>query len=184
MSAAGDKPHEEKATEKTPLLTKPAAIPNDDETTSSLRERVTVSYTTIALVSALLAGVSFLAYATPPSVLFSAAGGSAASAALAPEPAPHHKHEPSRTQVEDFFHEAKVWTYKILFDLYGVVIPLAFALNLAGTLSSSGVILFANSLTATPPVMHKLFGDKHGEHSVMRYPGAPLPKRRAHGRVG
>lgn len=50
------------------------------------------------------------------------------------------------------------------------VIPLAFALNLLGTLSSSGVILFANSLTATPAVMHKLFGNKVQEHSIMRYP--------------
>lgn len=50
------------------------------------------------------------------------------------------------------------------------VIPLAFALNLLGTLSSSGVILFANSLQATAPVMHKLFGDKHNEHTIMRYP--------------
>ena len=53
----------------------------DDETSAVLRDRVTTSYTTIALVSALLAGVSFLAYATPPSQIFSAAGGSAAAAA-------------------------------------------------------------------------------------------------------
>lgn len=50
------------------------------------------------------------------------------------------------------------------------VIPLAFALNLLGTLSSSGVILFVNSLQATPAVMHKLFGDKTNEHTIMRYP--------------
>jgi hypothetical protein len=47
---------------------------------------------------------------------------------------------------------------------------LAFALNLLGALSSSGVILFANSLTAKPAVMHKLFGNKQQEHSIMRYP--------------
>ena len=41
-------------TEKTPLLTKPAVVPEDDETAASLRDRVTTSYTTIALVSALL----------------------------------------------------------------------------------------------------------------------------------
>jgi len=48
-------------TEKTPLLTKPAVVPEDDETAASLRDRVTTSYTTIALVSALL--VSALAQA-------------------------------------------------------------------------------------------------------------------------
>ena len=111
-----------KADEKTPLVTRPSDLVEDDEVTGSLRDRVTVSYTTIALVSALLAGVSFLAYATPPSVIFSAAGGSAASAALAPQPAPQHKHkhEPTSKQIEHFLIEARNFTYQALFDIYGI----------------------------------------------------------------
>jgi len=49
-------------------------------------------------------------------------------------------------------------------------VPLAFALNLAGTLTSSGVIIFVNSLQATPAVMHSIFGSREKEHSIMRYP--------------
>jgi hypothetical protein len=115
-----------KADENTPLVTRQGAdVVQDDELTGSLRDRVTVSYTTIALVSALLAGVSFLAYATPPSVIFSAAGGSAASAALAPQPAPQHrhKHEPTSEQIEHFLIEARNFTYQALFDLYGIGAP-------------------------------------------------------------
>ena len=109
------------ATEATPLLTQPAKVALDDETSAVLRDRVTTSYTTIALVSALLAGVSFLAYATPPAQLFSAAGGSAAAAAIAP-PAPQQgkHHEPSKSQWEQWGHAAVVFTYEALFDLYGV----------------------------------------------------------------
>ena len=43
-------------------------------------------------------------------------------------------------------------------------------MNLAGTLTSSGVIIFVNSLQATPSVMHSLFGSRDKEHSIMRYP--------------
>ena len=43
-------------------------------------------------------------------------------------------------------------------------------MNLAGTLSSSGVIIFANSLQATPQVLHTVFGNREKEHSIMRYP--------------
>lgn len=111
-----------KVDEKTPLVTRPADLVEDDELTGSLRDRVTVSYTTIALVSALLAGVSFLAYATPPAVIFSAAGGSAASTALAPQPAPQHKHkhEPTTEQIAHFLVEARNLTYNALFDIYGI----------------------------------------------------------------
>lgn len=109
------------ADEKTPLVTRVAELEEDDKITKSLRERVTVSYTTIALVSALLAGVSFLAYATPPSVIFSSAGGSAASAALAPQPAvKHKKHEPTREQFEHFLVALRNGTYQVLFDIYGI----------------------------------------------------------------
>jgi hypothetical protein len=53
--------------ESSPLLLK------DDEATAQLRDRTTTSYTTIALVSALLSAVSFAAYATPPAELFASA---------------------------------------------------------------------------------------------------------------
>ena len=43
---------------------------------------------------------------------------------------------------------------------------MSFAFNLAGTLTSSGVILFVNSLTATPQLMHSLFGSKEKEHQA------------------
>jgi hypothetical protein len=73
-------------------------------------------------VSALLAGVSFLAYATPPSVIFDSAGGSAAAAALAPQPAVahKHKHEPTGEQVKHFLISARNVTYEVLFDVYGI----------------------------------------------------------------
>ena len=106
--------------EKTPLITKPAAVPEDDETAASLRARTTTSYTTIALVSALLAGVSFLAYATPPAVLFSAAGGSAASAATAAPQQNGNHHEPSKSQVLSGLVEARAIVYQILFMVYGI----------------------------------------------------------------
>jgi hypothetical protein len=86
----------------------------------SIRLRRQTSYTTIALVSALLAGVSFLAYATPPAQLFSAAGGSAAADALAPTPAPHGHHHPTKSQWQEWSHDAVVITYKVMFDIYGV----------------------------------------------------------------
>jgi hypothetical protein len=113
---------EGKANETTPLVTLPADISEDDKPTKQLRERATVSYTTIALVSALLAGVSFLAYATPPSVIFDSAGGSAAAAALAPQPAVahKHKHEPTGEQVKHFLISARNVTYEVLFDVYGI----------------------------------------------------------------
>ena len=86
----------------------------------SIRLRRQTSYTTIALVSALLAGVSFLAYATPPAQLFSAAGGSAAADALAPTPAPQGHHHPTKSQWQEWSHDAVVITYKVMFDIYGV----------------------------------------------------------------
>jgi hypothetical protein len=113
-------PSDAKATEKTPLITPPARVVLDDETSSTLRDRVTTSYTTIALVSALLAGVSFLAYATPPAQLFSAAGGSAAADALAPAAAPAGHHHVTKSQWERWSHDALVITYKAMFDIYGV----------------------------------------------------------------
>ena len=64
---------------------------------------------------------------------------------------------------------APVVTYNVTFaetPLPLAVVPLAFAFNLAGTLCSSGVILFVNSLTATPQLMHSVFGSKEKEHQA------------------
>ena len=118
--AAMASPSKTGATEQTPLITPPAKVMLDDETSSTLRDRVTTSYTTIALVSALLAGVSFLAYATPPAQLFSAAGGSAAAAAIAPTPAPRGKHQVTKSEWQQWSHDVEVFTYKAMFDIYGV----------------------------------------------------------------
>jgi hypothetical protein len=73
------------ASEVTPLL---PPLVKDDEATAQLRDRVTTQYTTIALVSALLSAVSFAAYATPPSALFSAAASSGPPSALGAAPPP------------------------------------------------------------------------------------------------
>ena len=52
--------------------------------------------------------------------------------------------------------------------------PLAFVCNLAGTLAASGVILYANSTLATGPAIRRLFGSKHPEHAIIKYPAAFL----------
>ena len=64
------------------------------------------------------AGVSFLAYATPPAVLFSAAGGSAAGAASVP--VTHGKKHPTKVQVLHDLAVARVFIYKALDIIYGI----------------------------------------------------------------
>lgn len=83
-----------------------------------------VRYTTIALVSALLAAVSFAAYSTPPSELFS-------SAAASPPPAPGAAASPPPQQLHGWAEAGKIWnaipwatiynfTISALWHIYGV----------------------------------------------------------------
>ncbi len=116
------------ATEETALLTPLVA---DDEGIAQLRDKVNTSYTTIALVSALLSAVSFAAYSTPPSLLFTATGGTpppAPPAPLAPvalagnETASHahfHVQLPSRSTLQS----AEDAFLQVLWHVYGIGAP-------------------------------------------------------------
>lgn len=135
-------------------------------------------YTTIALVSALLAAVSFAAYSTPPSELFS-------SAPASPPPPPTNSTAAPPAPLHGWAEVGHVWdevpwaaihnvTILILWHVYGIVMPVAFVFNLAGTLSAAGVILYANSTMATDHSLNKLFGSRESEHGIIKFPAAFL----------
>lgn len=154
-----------------------------------IRDRVTTSYTTIALVSALLSAVSFAAYSTPPGELFTATG----AAPTTPPPAPMGLHNPPGWTAPPPPHGWRAITadtesaiasinwdgvinviYSIMWHIYGIVMPLAFVFNLLGTLSASGVILYANSTLATDHAILKQFNNRSAEHSIIKFPAAFL----------
>ena len=52
--------------------------------------------------------------------------------------------------------------------------PLAFVFNLLGTLTASGVILYANSTLATDHAVLKQFNNREAEHAIIKFPAAFL----------